>query len=40
MSPTTTEWTLSLPPDTLRMQRSSWPSLLLLFSGSLSPLQG
>ncbi|QNI59324.1 hypothetical protein SynBIOSU31_02458 [Synechococcus sp. BIOS-U3-1] len=39
MSPITTEWTLSLPLNTLRMQRSSLLSLLLLFSGLLSPLQ-
>ena len=39
MSSTTTEWTLSLPPNPLRKQRSSWPYPLLLFSGSLLPSQ-
>ena len=40
MFPTITEWTLSLPPSTLRLERSSLLFLLLLFSGLLSPLQG
>ena len=40
MPPTTTEWTLSLPPSLQRKQRSSWPYPLLPFSGSHLPSQG
>ncbi len=39
MPPTTTEWTLSLPPSLQRKQRSSWPYPLLPFSGSHLPSQ-
>ena len=39
MSPITTEWTLSLPPNRLRIPRSSCLFLLSLFSASPLPSQ-